>query len=36
MTERTLATVARALEARADQPGVFSGYSMQLIFEEWL
>ena len=27
MTERTLATVARALEARADQPGVFSGYA---------
>lgn len=27
MTERTLATVARALEARVDQPGVFSGYA---------
>ena len=27
MTERTLATVARALEARADRPGVFSGYA---------
>ncbi|MBL8687472.1 MAG: HK97 family phage prohead protease [Rhodospirillaceae bacterium] len=27
MTERTLATVARALEARADHPGVFSGYA---------
>ncbi len=27
MTERTLAAVARALEARADSPGVFSGYA---------
>lgn len=36
MTERTLAAVARALEAPAHRPGVFSGYSMQLIFEEWL
>ncbi len=27
MTERTLATVARALEARAGHPGVFSGYA---------
>jgi len=36
MAEMTLAAVARGLSPRADQPGVFSGYSMQLIFEEWL